>query len=371
MNVPASVSATGKRQIRYFPSRRKAEEFASELKASFAAHGGGTSIVPPDIAAEALRAHALLAPYGITITQAAMRAVKEADVVARSLPAGDALDAWLAAGGNLAQATAKSYKATADLLRKKLGDTVLALVDPADIQAALTGKSYSLHRRNASAFWHWSAKAPRRWCDTKVFKDVEEAASNARDKDISVFRPSEVSALLRTAELHFPETVCIYAVRLFGGIRSDEAKKLETKDVHPDGIEISAKIAKKPSRRFIPMNDTLGAWLAVYPFAPCPNWDDKDKAVRRLAGWDVAARLLDDPPAAPRGPWPKNVIRHTHASVEIANGASLEDLLFRFGHNEEPKTLRAHYVGRMRKKDAVEILSLGPKETSVSLIKSA
>jgi hypothetical protein len=48
------------------------------------------------------------------------------------------------------------------------------------------------------------------------------------------------------------------------------------------------------------------------------NWTDVSKSVRRRAGWNVSARLLDNPPEPTRGSWPVNACRHTCASVEFA-----------------------------------------------------
>jgi len=313
----------------------------------------------------------LLEPLGISLTEAARRIVLENDELKRSVEATSALEAWeLSLKNRLRDSTRKSYELTAKLLKTALGKEILAGVKPEVIAAAIQGPSYTFHRRNASAFWRWCAKAPRKWCRAEVFADVETIGTK-NENDIGTLAPALVKNLLRIAEKHFPETVPVYAVGFFGGARVEELKRLTGDEFTTDGIEVGASIAKKRRRRHIPMNDTLAAWLKAYPFAPCPNWAEKHKAVRRLAGWDVAARLLEKQPKPTLGKWPRNVIRHTHASAEIANGASLEDLLFRFGHTDGPDVLRAHYVGRYTKKDAVAFWSIGPKGKTIDLLKSA
>lgn len=114
--------------------------------------------------------------------------------------------------------------------------------------------------------------------------------------EIHVLTPQEASALLQTAERHFPQAVCIYAVALFAGVRAEEIQRLDAVHFNDEGIEIPANLSQKGLRRHVPMNSTLRAWLDVYPFEPCMNWVEVDKAVRRLAGWDVAARILKAPP---------------------------------------------------------------------------
>ena len=155
-----------------------------------------------------------------------------------------------------------------------------------------------------------------------------------------------------------------------------ELEKLKWADVGDEYIEIGRAIAKKHSRRLVPICPTLAAWLnatrgeadkdsLIVP----PNWTDISKSVRRRAGWDVAARLLNDQVKAgklkelakpTRGKWPSNACRHTCASVQVAIGTPLEELTFKFGHSGGHDLLRRHYVSRLTKKDAIAILSVGP-----------
>lgn len=84
--------------------------------------------------------------------------------------------------------------------------------------------------------------------------------------------------------------------------------------------------------------------------APGSNWRQVDCAVRRLAGWDVSAPLLEESPEATRGRWPQNALRHSHASYAsyaIAVGIPLETLLFEFGHVGGVEILRKHYLCRV------------------------
>ena len=136
-------------------------------------------------------------------------------------------------------------------------------------------------------------------------------------------------------------------------------------------IELPPEVTKKGRRRHITPCPTLAAWLAQYPFDPCPNWIEVDRACRRLAGWNVSSVLLKEPPKPKRGAWPQNALRHTHASYAIAAGASIESMLFEFGHTGGPQLLREHYLGRANKKDAVAFHAIGPKGTKIPLIKVA
>ena len=92
------------------------------------------------------------------------------------------------------------------------------------------------------------------------------------------------------------------------------------------------------------------------------NWHKKEKAVRRLAGWRVWSDLVKPavPPEKLRE-WPHNALRHTHASVVVAEGKPLESLTFEFGHSGGAQVLKAHYVGMMPKAEATKIMAIRPE----------
>ena len=235
----------------------------------------------------------------------------------------------------------------------------------------------AMHKRNLRVFWKWAAILPRQWA-TMDTVDALEAIRISNDADIEILRPAEVKALLRAAEAEGPGAAAAYAIAVFGGVRMAELGKLTWGDIGEDNIEIGRAISKKHSRRLIPICPTLKAWMdatrsdaeATTPIVP-PNWTDISKSVRRRAGWDVAARLLDNPPKPTRGGWPSNACRHTCASVQVAIGTPLDDLTFKFGHSGGHDLLRRHYVSRLTKKDALEILAIGPDGSKISTIAAA
>jgi integrase len=146
-----------------------------------------------------------------------------------------------------------------------------------------------------------------------------------------------------------------------------ELERLTWANVHREHIEIGRDVAKKHSRRLVPLCASLKAWLKTYRdnakadelIVPA-NWQDISKSVRRRAGWEVAARLLKNPPEPTRGAWPANACRHTCASVQVAIDTPLEKLIFAFGHSGGHDMLRKHYVSRLTKSDARKILSIRP-----------
>jgi site-specific recombinase XerD len=371
VNIPASVSASGKRERSYFPTRDKAKAFAEDQAGKYREHGSAASVIRPAIAEDAIAALDLLKPWGKSLMDAARHLVAACESDAASKPTGEALDAWLASCSHLRPRSLKGYKQAAERIRKALGERILNTITAEEIAAALgiagkAGSSAAGYYRNARAFWKYAAG--KKWCTDEVYTQVDTPQAKKGGK-IFTLTPAEASRLLTIAAEHFPQAVASYALQLFAGIRAEEITRLEAKDVSADGIELGEEITKKGRRRHITPSPTLTAWLTRYPFQPCANWEKVNTACRYLAGWKVtpdattlkAHPMGDDYQSRPA--WPQNVLRHSHASYTVASGASIETLLFEFGHVGKTDVLRQHYVGKVSKKDALAYFAIVPKGT--------
>ena len=369
VEIPASLAPSGKRERAFFKTRDLARDYAEKLTAQHKELGKNTLAIKPGLAEAALRAEQILAPTGAGLIEAAQAFRNVWDAQQTSAAFGEAVKEYLLTRADLRDSTLTSYKYTLEKVCEPLDQKALSNITTADLTALLSDKGTTaarMHRANLGAFWRWAAKAPRTWCQPGVF-DALEAVRVSNDADIEILKPADVKALLHAAEAESPAAAASYAIAVFGGVRMGELEKLTWGDVGEEHIEIGKAIAKKHSRRLIPVCPTLKAWLDACrgdaendtPIVPA-NWSDVSKSVRRRAGWEVVARLLVNPPKPTRGPWPANACRHTCASVQVAIGTPLEDLTFKFGHSGGHDLLRRHYVSRLTKKDAIDILSVGP-----------
>lgn len=369
LHVPASISDTGKLQRRYFKTRDAALAEASTFRNDYKSHGEKATALPPRIADQALTAMNLLNGTGGDLIDAARAFRKTWEAKKSSQPFGKAVKTYLAAREDLRKSTLDSYKYTLEKVAKPLDERILADLKTSDFEKLLKDKGSTavrMHRANLRAFWRWAAKAPREWCDTGVLEALE-VGRTSDDSDIQILKPGDVEALLRAAEEECAGAAAAYAIAVFGGVRMAELERLTWANVHREHIEIGRDVAKKHSRRLVPLCASLKAWLKTYRdnakadelIVPA-NWPDISKSVRRRAGWEVAARLLKNPPEPTRGAWPANACRHTCASVQVAIDTPLEKLIFAFGHSGGHDMLRKHYVSRLTKSDARKILSIRP-----------
>lgn len=345
--------------------------------------------INPSLAEMATQASALLEPTGATIMEAARDYLERWSKIRASCPLKEAVTAFLTSRENLRESTQKSYRYSLEKILEPLAGKNLADIVHDDLEKLLAGKgctSRKMHQRNFGVFWKWASTPPRSWTTMEAVAALESPRVN-NDSDIHILSPADVKALMEAAEMEGKHAAAAYAIAVFAGVRMAELERLSWKDIGEDYIEIGKNVAKKHNRRLVPVCPTLAAWLqamrndardeqSVVP----ANWMDISKSVRRRAGWDLEARLLTQRvnsgklpplPQPTRGKWPSNAPRHTCASVQVAIGTPLEDLVFKFGHSGGHEILRRHYVARLSKKQAVEILSVGPGGSVVKGIKAA
>ncbi|RYD21631.1 MAG: hypothetical protein EOP88_10665 [Verrucomicrobiaceae bacterium] len=383
LNIPKKFSETGKRQQLFYRTQGLALAAADEMKKKRETFGDQARAISATLAEQAHAAAALLAPYGVDLLEAARIVADLRQRETASRPLSEAVKAWLAACDGLRPRTVRNYKLTAGRLVETLGSRLLATVTAEEIQATIapagtTASSAAERIRNAKAFWNYSAG--KGWCKAETFGGVEMPKTSREGKEIEILSPEEAAALLAVAEEHFPQAVATFALQLFAGIRAEEVIRLDAEHVSAEGIDLPASVTKKGRRRHITPSKTLEAWLTEYPFQPCSNWRETSAACRRLAGWDVSARIITERieagtmkpiPEPTRGRWSQNVLRHSHASYAVASGATVDNLLFEFGHVGNAQVLREHYVGRASKKEAVAFYAIGPKGKKLPSLKIA
>jgi integrase len=324
-----------------------------------------------------VRAEEILAPTGASLIEAANAYRQQWDAKHASHNFGKAVEDYLNSRSDLRSSTLNSYKYTLEGVLQPLYARTLAEITPAELNEPILSKGATarrMHLANLRAFWRWAAKAPRGWCRVETLESLE-APRRSNDEDIRILSAADVRALLSAAEAESHAAAVAFSIAVFGGVRMGELEKLTWKSVKEDVLEIGADVAKKHSRRLVPLDVTLDAWLKAHrneekddsPIVPS-NWAEVSKAVRRRAGWNVVARTLHNPPVPTRGKWPSNVCRHTCASVQVAIGTPLEDLTFKFGHSGGHDLLRKHYVSRLSKKAAIAILAIGPKGKELNIL---
>lgn len=395
--IPAGLSTSGKRVRAWFKTR----DAAREWQASQCSTTEACATIPPSLALKADEARLILEPHGLdllegskmlsqallalgdtgTLIEAATAWRQAHEARSTSKPFGEAVVLFLLTRANLRDHTLRGYKTHLNGALKSLHDTILADIKIDTINQLLSTRPASSRQaiqRTLSAFIRWAGSAPRQWINPTIMGGLE-AVRISSDHEIQTLDAEAVSALLRGAEATSAGTAVAYAVGIFGGVRMTELSKLRWSNILAEHIEITAGIAKRHSRRLIPICPTLRAWLEAHrgeaadtDFLTGPNWIHNQASARRRAGWNTKTQPpiagLPDPT---RGTWPTNACRHTCASVQVAIGRPLEELIFAFGHSGGTSLLKRHYLGKMTSGDAAAILAIGPNGSKISNLSAA
>lgn len=386
LNIPAKFSETGRRQRLFYPTKDKALLAASKLKEQREVFGINAVAIAPSLAEQATAALRLLEPLGIGLLDAVSRFVEMENANRASVPMETAIADFRKAGTEWSASQATAYRLRGEKLIAAFSGRMISTVTGEELRRHLettTGGpgAFNQSLRLVRAIWRWCAKPPRKWCTIEAVEHLEtKTTANA---EIGVLTPDQARAVMTAAETYFPEAVPGFAIALFTGMRQAEIDRLQPSDITADGITVPADSAKTKRRRFVHMPAPLAAWLNAYPITDTvtpPDWRRKQIAVRRLAGFrvwsDVVPRLDIKPPLAADPPadlpeWPDNALRHTAATVALALGKPLEQLVFEHGHTGGLEMLRRHYIGAMPKRDALEIWSIGPNGTTLTALKIA
>ena len=369
--MPKSVSATGKREQYFYPTRDKAVAAKKIFLEKYSAHGSAASIISPGLADEAQKAAKKLKKWGVSLTQAVDEYIAQREREKASRAACDAVEDWLnwceelLSKDELRPRTIRSYRQTGEKLKSALGTKNLAKVTAADIKKALNlknaaGSGAALRYRNCRVFWRWCAR--KKWCDKTILYEIDTIKAT-NDKEVEILSPGEVLALMETCEKYAPRFCSHFALLAFGGIRAEEVARLEADLVEKTLIELPARVTKKKKRRYVEPCKNLAAWLEKYPFEPSREWPKQFNRIRRIAGWDIkdARELPKDLKSPTRGKWPQNCLRHSHASYVLQTDKKIEDLLFEFGHTGSPALLQSNYRQRAKPEAALEFFAIVPE----------
>lgn len=139
-----------------------------------------------------------------------------------------------------------------------------------------------------------------------------------------------------------------FALTLFGGIRPDEAGKLDWTNIHWEGneITISETISKTKRPRTFQMAENLVAWLRFFEEEKLPlipiNLKNKRQAFVKTLSF----------------PWIQDGLRHTFCTFHYAKHKNIE--LLRHDMGNSPAVIDRFYKGAINKSEVVKFWSILP-----------
>ncbi len=190
VNLPASMSPSGRRERHYHKTKEKALATAKKFREEYRQHGQQAVAIGPALADEALKCSERLEAAGASLTDATNVFLARWAAENESVPLRDAVGQWFEARATRRESTLKSYRLSLVKL-DGLADKLMAAITSAEIDEALgdggpTAKR--THLRIVRALWRWAER--KGWCDSKVVTNIE-APPAPEPQDVTVLTPTQ------------------------------------------------------------------------------------------------------------------------------------------------------------------------------------
>lgn len=162
-----------------------------------------------------------------------------------------------------------------------------------------------------------------------------------------------ISLYLEAYRQHAPSILPMVVLAAFCGIRRAELLRLRWCDILPTGyVLLSSSVTKTRKRRMVPIPPNAIAWLRL-----CQRGGDPETVIPRDHARHIAEFYQKSGLASP----PRNVLRHTAATMMLARGDAPHAVASALGNSVE--ILESHYKGLASPAEAAEYFSVIPKQS--------
>jgi integrase len=342
---------------RTFASREEAETFSRLKKIERTNRGTAGISLSERLRGEAIEADRLLAPFGVSILDLARQYVQRMEQSAKSETVGNALLLFLAAkkGDNLRPRYVRDLYDRLKRFADSFAERKLSDITPAEIDGWLRELGVAPLTRNTfhqrlSVFFEFARQ--RGWLQSNLLKDVPKA--KVTGKPPGILTPEQTARLLESASA---ETLPVFALGLFAGLRSAEIERLQWHHIKWDErlVEVPALSSKTASRRMVSIPPNLMLWLEPYRGKQGP-----------ICSPGYYRQLVEDRRKTGITSWPSNAMRHSYASYHLAAFRDAPALSLELGH-VQPQTVFAHYRELVRPADAERFWKIVPVVTASTI----
>ena len=372
LSVPKKYSLSGKRERKFFKTKRQADIEAERLKAMLEEWGAKSRKIDADLATDAQKAHEILLSAGIedSLSSIANAFVEQAKVRSASVSFEAAFDAYRQSRQDHRKTYLYSIERIIGKVTQVLGQTNLRDITGEKIEKVLeqhfpNPSTFDNALRTLSPLFSMAQKRSPAWIDHNPCNGIEKRV-RGRKGPVAILTIRESRQLIAacadlTSDTSLPDNLKVNAsdalsavcIMLFAGVRPAEIKRLTWRnlDLEEGTLFIANTAAKTDRSREIAMPETLIAWLKFAEtnndesMLICPpNWDRKIKAIRHKAG------------IAKSG---KDQLRKSFASYHLQAFGDVNATRSIMGH-ETDEVFFTNYRNAVRKKDALEFWEILP-----------
>jgi integrase len=361
LNVPPSVSPTGRRQQLFFKSREAAEDEAGRLRDTRRTFGDLLTKIDPHELSEAVKALELLRSHNVSLLECVTSFLADRKRRSESHTLAEAFDAYKATRGDWSTKYAGEIhycrRTVSDLLDVPLSD-----ITAEDLESALAGIAPSNRNAKIKRLRSVFSEAVRQgWITSSPADRLNLTVRKVQE--VRTYAVGDVQAMLQRALNTDRMLVPFLAIGAFCGLRPEnELANLLWDDVHLDDekpqIVIRPETSKTRRRRFVDVSPNCIAWIRaagvqrvgkVFPASP--------KTLQRKRIALCAANQEKEWKAIA---WIPDGFRHTFCSAYLTKHESVDRLLLQTGHTD-PAILWRHYYRSMTKADSATYWEIRPK----------
>jgi site-specific recombinase XerC len=240
--------------------------------------------------------------------------------------------------------------------------TLVSDIQPAEIETWLHGNGWATATKQGvlkDVRTLFSFAVKRKYLHDNPALRVDRPEDD-EEGPVKILVVEQARLMMARARASDPPLARWLAVQLFGGLRKSEAKRLTEADILKEAVFVSA-LTKTRTKRYVPINPTLRAWLSLAGKLPLKN------IVRRLRRVRGELRKVQ----SKRGvrmkhvidvPYPRNCLRHSFCSYALAYFEDAAKVALWAGHKEE--VLFAKYREAVTESSAREFWAIAPTPPS-------
>jgi site-specific recombinase XerD len=247
--------------------------------------------------------------------------------------------------------------------QKEIGNVTTAEVQAWLDGLKLTTQGYTNYRRVLNLLFEFAVA--RGYAADNPTKGTERV--KVRNGEIEIYKPVEITRLLEAARVNFPDFLPCIALGALAGLRSAEIERLEWSDIDLAGrlITVGASKAKTASRRIVPINDSLAAWLAPYANRRGRIWASGSILFYKHQEATAAATTVEadpdkDIPGQAAVEWKSNALRHSYASYRFAQTGDAGRVAGELGNSAA--VVHRHYRELVKPADAERWFNIKPEQ---------
>lgn len=354
---------SGRREI--CKSEIEAIRRANALAKTKLEQGTAAVTMPPQLRAMAIECHEKLAVWGKTLRDATayyIASMEDARLREESHLMQFCLKEWLTVREeehkrkDISDATLRETKSMRKIFANAFGNINVRAVNRQHVETFLGSVEKGPRTRNnyrvkLGTFFNFARN--KGWIDHNPAAGIKVRIP---DEEVVVLSVEEAHSLIKAAS-DFPLALPYLVISLFAGLRPYEAQALDWSNVFlkTRQIRVLAATSKTRETRYVPINDTLLAWLTPLAkgksgpvIGPVPGYfRNAWEGLRASLGYCIDGKNVEERSEQgeiikEQGPeWPPDCLRHTFASYWLPIHHSRSELAEIMGNSES--VIRKHY----------------------------